>query len=575
MSDRDAFETSMATASAFGKGLVHGAFESPINATLQLANHGLEASTGNKLGLIDVTGLTSARPQTRCEQTAAEFGQVVGAVLPLYVINKCTGRLFNTSMAAEKTADVLGSRTLGATLGRNAVQGAVTGAIYGTLLTPSEDGDFGDLVRNRLKNGVLTSATFSAFQTANALGRYELSRNGVFGSMNRREFLTRELPMTTAVGAMAGIPAGLVQSNLNAGLNEGRSATADEMIHDVGTNMLFGGGFAALHQAQMRSIKAAPLTEQQKSQIRWAERTDGQSGDWEPMYKELFPPEEAQDIDVLKNNFIGENNTDPIAQADRPSTGQPRMTIHETYAPNGKLLAASINEVYPGRPEIAGEKGFILGAYTFVHPEMQSTGVGAHHLGKGVIPALRADYPAQSWQGRVTEIESTDGLTSADQPVRRAYFYRDKIGMEGFDKDKVPYELPLFQPEDAREAGTYIPQREIPGDGPVPAEMLYTPFDGEPVTGTQARGIYDRLARWGYGVHPDDPYLPERIEAIDANAENVRGPIVLNPEQVELSARERAMKGVKQSVPYQEVKKTVASDGTAGGAQQRNELDER
>lgn len=545
------------TINAFGSGLLHGAIESPINGVTQLANRGLDR-IGLHIDPIEISGLSKANLNSPAERAAAQGGTAIGAIVPLMLISKATGKFLNAeSMAAQKTAEILGTKPMAESIKLAAKQGFVTGAIYGGVFTPSADGD--QFLKSRLQNATLGGTTFATFQAANQFGRNVLSSHGLFGSLNTRQFLTREMPLATAVGALAGVPTGLVSAVGQAKIERGSFApTAAELRNHIGSNVLFGGAFAGLHQVQMRFTKAAPLTQDQIDQIRWAQRTNGETKSWEPAYDQLFPAAEAQDKGVLHANFNGEP---PVA--DRPQIGQPKMTLHETTAPNGKWLAGSINEIYPGRPSIPGEKGFVLGAYTFVHPEMQSTGIGAYHLKNGVIPALKTEFPAAKFQGRLTEIEATDGLTADAQPVRRARFYRDKIGMVALDKNKFPYELPLFQPGEAAEAGTYIPQRQIPewakskgiadaGEGPVPAEMLYTSFDGQPVTGQQARSMYDRLARWGYGVEAKDPYLVERTQLIDGTATDLRTPIQINPEPPEpLSFLPATMKAWRGSRPGQ------------------------
>lgn len=544
--EREDRQQATSVLSEFVRGTMHGAVEAPYNGVAQLANE----VTGAHLPKLNLTHIKHDPDMSAAQNVALEAGTSIGAVAPLFLINKIVGRAMGNTMANGKTADILGTNSLERTLSQSAKQGLVTGAIYGGVLTPSSD-DTTSFIGDRVMTAGISAVNFSVFNTFNDAGRYALAKKGYFGSLSAREFMLRELPATVAMGTGTGAAAGILNAEIGAVLANGRQARSSELMHGVLSGAIMGGAFAGLHQIHSRNTQAAMMTEQQAQRVRWAERNDGQTKDWVPLYEVLFPISERQDPTSLAATMTRK----PDALAQKPAGG----VMHESYAPNGKLIAASINEAYPARPEVPGEKGFILGAYTFVHPEIQSAGVGPRHLKDGVMPSLKREFPGDKYVGRVMEMEATDGLPENSQPQRRARFFRDKIGLDAIDKTKLPYELPLFQPEDIVAAGKYIEQREIPkysqehglglGDGPVPAEMLWTSFDSVPLTGKVGLGIYQRLMHWGYGVRTTDPYFAQRSALADVAAPEIRVPITLNPSPAEYTPMEILQRRWQSSLP--------------------------
>lgn len=543
----------------FCKGVVHGSFEMPYNGVAQLANEPAEAILGLQIPQLDITGLNDKEMPT----VAAEVGTVIGAVAPLFLANKVAGKLMGKSMSSVKTAEILGTATVQETVVGSAAQGFVAGGIYGGVFTPVPEGQ--DMMKTRLANSAKGAIDFAVFNAAGEVGRVGLSRAGVLGSVTTKEFLMQELPAATATGAFTASVAGAINTNVDTLIDHQRLATAKETVHGTASYALLGGAFSAVHQTQMRFVKPAQVTPEQLKQIEFARRTDGQNKDWVPMYQKLFPAAERQSEQVLLERLAG-----------KPSVGgsPSEWMLHGTYAPNGKLLSASLNEAYPPRLEVPGEKGFILGAYSFTHPQLQSAGIGGYHLKEGVIPAIRKEFASKGFIGRVTEIEATEGMAYNSQPQRRARFYQDRVGLEALDKQKCPYELPLYQPDDVRLSGRYINQSEIPeyarskgndlGDGPVPAEILWTSFDNQPVTGEVARGVYARLAHWGYGVRPEDPYMQTRLGMVQ-DSPNLRTSMKLEPTPPEYTPTEQVVNAITGSSAYRAVTSTLDGEGLAAG----------
>ena len=181
--------------------------------------------------------------------------------------------------------------------------------------------------------------------------------------------------------------------------------------------------------------------------------------------------------------------------------------LHETRDKTGKLLTWSMSQDNEGRDD--NEPSFWLGCWTVTRREMQSSGLGRVHFAK-VLEALKAEYPSHI--GRVTEIESTEGLTADSQPVRRAKFYKG-LGLKEFD---APYELPLFQPVNST---VYVPQARL--GKAIKAQLLFAPFTDKPVTAAQLRSIIRRIYERGYYVHPADPYIEERLSLVDESKQSL------------------------------------------------------
>jgi len=548
----------------FCRGLVHGSLEMPYNGVAQLVNEAAHRVVGVEIPELDITGLNGDTTPS----VAAEIGTVCGAIVPLCIANKAAGKLMGKSMSSAKTAEILGTVPIRETMIGSAKQGLLAGGIYGGVLTPVAEGE--DQLQTRLKNGAKGAIDFAVFNAAGELGRIGLSRAGALGQVSARDFIFKELPASFKTGALTGSAAGVVSANVDSIIDHQRLATGNEMMHGAVNYAVLGGAFSTLHATQMRFVKAAKVTPEQMEKIEFAKRSDGQSKDWVPLYQRLFPAAERQSEQVLLDRLAG-----------KPSAGgsPSEWMLHATYAPNGKLLAASLNEAYPPRPGVAGEQGFILGAYTFTHPQIQSAGIGAPHLKNGVIPAIRNEFAPKGFTGRVTEVEATEGMPFNSQPQRRARFYRDRVGLEALDKEKCPYELPLYQPEDVRLANRYIDQKEIPeyarkqgndlGDGPVPAEILWTSFDNQPVNSEVAKGIYARLAQWGYGVRPEDPYMQARLNMIK-DSPNLRTAITLNPAPAEYTLRERVFNSARESKAYRAMMSLLDGGGMAAGLTGQN-----
>jgi hypothetical protein len=469
-----------------GRGIVHGIVEAPINGLTQLANHATDGSL--------------ALPQLRLVEsenqgTAFTVGSIAGSILPAYLIYRGVGKMIGNPVATEKTAEILGSRSTGTLLKTAVVQGGVTGAVFEGGFVPirADEGDFWQAKARHTTQGFVAGTILTA---GNFLGRAGLMRNGIGASENWGAFAAKEVPAQFTVGTASGVVAGSVNANVHSLMAEGRFATGAETGRDALTMGLFGGAFNVAVPLHQRLVKAAKITPEQLSEISHAQKQTSGDQTWTKSYKGEFPAEERQPLDSVNANLKDGS-----------------MQLYETRAKNGKLLSWNIVEKFPAQNE--AERDFFLNCYLATIRQAQSIGLGGVHL-RNAFKSVHANNPKAS--GIMTEIESTVGAEPGSQPVRRRNFYADNNAREVTD----PYEIPLFQPD---EAAAYIPQRQIPGAGPIPATMLFEPFQNQTVTGADVRHMVRRVYTDGYGIDSSDPYLSERLNAIPMTTDSHLRPL--------------------------------------------------
>lgn len=230
------------------------------------------------------------------------------------------------------------------------------------------------------------------------------------------------------------------------------------------------------------------LTPERLKELDLAKRSDGHDEDWVELYLAEFPKEEQRDVSQLRAIL---------------DTG--KLVLHETRDKNGLLLTWSMTQNCQSDSK---NPSFWLGCWTVTRRDYQSSGIGRVHFAK-LLEALKAEKP--DYIGRITEIESTAGLTKDSQPARRARFYK-ALGLQELD---IPYEIPLFQPADATE---YVPQAKLGKS--IKGQLLISMFSDSAVSASQLRYIVGRIYKSGYHVKKDDPYFAERLALIDEKREN-------------------------------------------------------
>jgi hypothetical protein len=122
------------------------------------------------------------------------------------------------------------------------------------------------------------------------------------------------------------------------------------------------------------------------------------------------------------------------------------------------------------------------------------------------LASLKAEKPG--YIGRITEIETTEGLADESQPVRRAKFYAN-LGLKEVD---VPYEFPRFQPAKSTK---YVPQAALGGG--IKGQLLLATFTDDAVKTKAVRSIIRRVYERGYNVDPQDEYIEKRLALISSD----------------------------------------------------------
>lgn len=348
-----------------------------------------------------------------------------------------------------------------------------------------------------------------------------------------REFVTNTFTPAFSNGASTSQPtAQLTSDNRSAAAEtkEGEERQAvGPLTHEGGERAESATDKVAEKPATQKEVEIKPATEvktrsgsgklsaEQLKEYDFARRSDGQGDDWVDLYRAEFPVEEQRDVEQLRKLL---------------RTG--KVVLHETRDQSGKLITWSMSQDYPAAAD-SNEPSFWLGCWTVTRRSAQSSGIGRVHFAK-VLEALKAEKP--EYIGRITEIESTDGLLPDSQPVRRAKFYK-ALGLEELVFD---YEIPRFQPADATE---YVLQQKL-GSG-IKGQLLIATFSDAAVSGSQVRSIVRRIYENGYHVSSDDPFIDTRLALIDAKRSNYRSQIrILAAEQLPPVADSNSNDGLKE-----------------------------
>ena len=481
----DANKTLVDQALDVGSGFIYGAIQSPLNGLTQLANH----ASGGSVSLPEMHLIDDSNPSI-----AFSVGSLGGSALTAYALYRAVGVTMSNPVAVEKTAEMLGTRTGSELFKVAVVQGGGTGALFEGAFVPIHEGE-GDFWNAKMRHVAKGFATGTILNGGNILGREALMRNGLGASESLTAFISKELPANFATGAVTGVVAGAVNANIDTIGQDGRLATVQEMGEQSLSLGLFNGMFSIATPLHQRFVKPAKITPEQASQLK-TELQSPNNEKWIPSYKSEFPIEEQQSIQELQDLL-------------RKGT----LQLYGTVAPNGRMLSWNIVERYAGAGH--DKPDFFLNAYLATTRSAQSIGIGGLHMRKA-FQEVRANNPQSS--GIVTEIESTLGELPGSQPARRRDFYSRNGAQEAID----PYDIPLFQPDNAP---SYVPQREIPGEGAIPGAMLFEPFGNRTVTGDEIAYMTRRIYVDGYGIAPHDPYLADRLNAIPRGPESRLRPL--------------------------------------------------
>lgn len=192
----------------FGRGLWHGAIESPVNGAVQVLN---QCGGGRpELHLVDLERLNHS--------SSGIAGTVVGKALDFYLLSRLTGGLGGSGYVSSSL------RT-----------GAI-GAAYIGLLEPT-DPNSKHFFKDRAQNAAVALGTFAGM----GAGAAALDRSGLFALP-----ATRSLAGSLTYGGIAGLAGGVAHAEVDARLTKQRWATAPELFTDGLSYGLFGAAYGGV-----------------------------------------------------------------------------------------------------------------------------------------------------------------------------------------------------------------------------------------------------------------------------------------------------------------------------------------
>ena len=199
---------------------------------------------------------------------AQQIGGGLGMIAP-FVATKGLLAKGGLSFAAKTEAGVLASSRLASVANAGLIaDGAAAGFAYDFLLRPVDQQDMNKFWETRTKHGITGAATFGTL-TAGSVGLRHLTRP-LAGAI-------AEAPAAVKVandvlhGALPGLPAGLVNADVNAKLTQGRWATNQERFEGMYTMTFAGGALGGMHRIPGSEV---PLTEIAKA---YSSRKAGQT----------------------------------------------------------------------------------------------------------------------------------------------------------------------------------------------------------------------------------------------------------------------------------------------------------
>ncbi len=189
----------------FGRGIIKGGVEDPVNGLIQISNKVFSAETP-ELQIVD--------KEKASRSVGGLLGNMTGKAVDFAILSMANSYL---PVPKSTTGAILRSGTIG--------------GIYGGVLTPS-DPNSESFFLDRAKNGAITFGTFAAMGAAGA----KLDGFGLFNVAEGRSLLG-----SMAYGSLTGAAGGLANAELNAILNQGRILpTVENLLVDTLSWSAFG-----------------------------------------------------------------------------------------------------------------------------------------------------------------------------------------------------------------------------------------------------------------------------------------------------------------------------------------------
>lgn len=217
---------------------IYSGVQSPAIGLAQLADRGLNTSLAETINLLPAPAEADFG-STRWY--AQQFGGGVGMILP-FAATRGTMKGLGLSVAARTEMTLAsGSKLLTAAKGASIADAALTGFAYDFAMTPVASEDNNKFWEARTKHGLAGAATFTILAGGNiglrhATRSFASELNGV-----------SKVAYESTMGALPGIPAGVIGADVNSKLTKGEWATNEERIKGAYTMFVVGGGISALH----------------------------------------------------------------------------------------------------------------------------------------------------------------------------------------------------------------------------------------------------------------------------------------------------------------------------------------
>lgn len=209
-----------------GHAVLHSAIQAPVTGVTEIADQCFGSSITSYANLIP----EPPHPADTSERAAEAVGSMVGTIAPLLLLHLCVRRTGNM---------ILGPAEHSLTPARRLIsEAAVTGVLFDGLLRPTGNSASPDFLKERCNNAITGGSTF-AVMVATGIGAKGLGKNLEQYKMIRP--LASLLRSETGSMTVAGLAAGLVNSEVHTLLNYGSFASSKDVAISMGSFAALGG----------------------------------------------------------------------------------------------------------------------------------------------------------------------------------------------------------------------------------------------------------------------------------------------------------------------------------------------
>ncbi len=227
-------------ATDFGHALVYAGLQSPVTGVLQLVDRASNTSLAERCTLISPP---ERRPFGSPEWHAQQIGGALGVVAPFLLAARTTRGAMNAcGLPISRAEGAVGLNWLRSNRASTAIgESLITGFGFDFVARPvrPEDGDFWSA---RLKNGTVGALTFGALSSG-SIGLRQMAGNSLSAMTGARRVVSE-----VAIGASAGVPAGLIGADARSLLFNQKFASFDDRIQNAYSMAFVGGTLSAFQQ---------------------------------------------------------------------------------------------------------------------------------------------------------------------------------------------------------------------------------------------------------------------------------------------------------------------------------------